>query len=244
MHRLYINQAIGNNSITITDAEQLHYLRDVLRLKVHDEVVIFDNQENEYTCSITELSKNQATLTVKSRKRAEPQHAQIAVACAIPKNDRMDEIVDSLTQLGVATIIPMETERVIVRLDEKRKEARLNRWRKIAQSAAQQSQRNSIPLVESVTSFASVLSHSQDYDLKLIPTLSGDRRHIREVLTDSARNILVLIGPEGDFTPQETKLAREAGFIPVSLGDSVLRVSTAAIAVMSYISLSSSPRPA
>lgn len=238
MHRFYIAEVINEGKVSISDTEQLHHLRDVLRLKVNDEVIVFDSTGSEYTCFITELSKKQAILTVTARKRAETKKLKITIACAIPKKAGMDEIVNNLTQLGVDSIIPMGTERVIIRLDDSKKEAKLRRWRRIAQSAAQQSQRNCLPLIMPIMDIQSVVAHSQDFDLKLIPALSGTRKHIREALIESKpSNILVLIGPEGDFTPQEVELAKSAGFIPVSLGDSVLRVGTAATAVASYIKL-------
>ncbi len=238
MHRFYVSREINGDNISISDAKQLHHLKDVLRLKIDDEVIVIDIEGNEYTCLIRSLNKQEAVLTVKVRKRAEAKKVRSTVACAIPKKAEMNDIIDKLTQLGVDSIIPMETERVIVKLNDTKKEARLSHWRRIAQSAAQQSQRNSIPLIEPITSIESVVSHSQDFDLKLIPTLSGERKHVKEVLTGcKPSNILVLIGPEGDFTPREIELAKSAGFIPVSLGDSVLRVATAAIAITSYINL-------
>lgn len=239
MHRFFITQEVSADSITISNQEQLHHLRDVLRLKVNDEVVVSDGKGNEYVCSIEELNKKQAVLTVKSKRQSKARKIKITIACSIPKKDKMDDIIDNLTQLGADSIIPMETDRVIVKLEPDKREARFERWKRIALSAAQQSQRNSIPLIEPVTSIKDVVSHSQDFDLKLIPTLSGETKHIKEVLAEAKpRSILVLIGPEGDFTPEEVELAKNAGFVPVSLGDSVLRVSTAAIAVMSYLRLS------
>ncbi len=238
MHRFYVAQGVNNEIVSISDAEQLHHLKDVLRLKVDDVVTVFDKEGNEYNCFIRELNKKQAVLTVKEKRPIPGKKVKITVACAIPKGDKMDEIIDNLTQLGVDSIIPLETERVIVKLDAGKKEARLRRWRKIAQSAAQQSQRNSLPLVQPVTEIENLISQSRDFDLKLIPTLAGERNLIKEAI-DRAKpdNILVLIGPEGDFTPQEIELAQSAGFIPVSLGDSVLRVGTAAVSAASFIKL-------
>ncbi|OGO23427.1 MAG: hypothetical protein A2144_05450 [Chloroflexi bacterium RBG_16_50_9] len=239
MHRFYIAQEIKGNKVVITDAGQFHHIKDVLRLKVNDEVTVFEDKGNEYICLITELGEKKATLTVKAMKAAKTKRNKITIACAIPKKDRMDDIVDNLTQLGVDRIIPMETERVIIRLDDGKGAARLRRWQKIAQSAAEQSQRSSLPVIEPVAHFKNILERSREFDLKLLPVLVGKRRHINEVLGESRPdNILVLIGPEGDFTPEEVVLALKAGFIPVSLGDSVLRVGTAAMAVASYIKLS------
>ncbi len=235
MHRFYVPWEIAGNTVCISEAGLLHHL-DVLRLNIGGEVVLFDSAGNEYNCRIEELDKERAVLAVKEKRVVEVNKVTITVACAIPKNARMDDIVDQLTQVGVDTIIPMETERVVIRLDQVRRQARLGRWRRIAQSTAQQSQRSSVPLVQPVTGFGSVVSGSTEFDLKLIPTLAGERRALRQVIAGArVSNILVLIGPEGDFTLEEVALASDAGFIPVSLGKSVLRVATAAIAVASHI---------
>lgn len=239
MHRFYYpSQNISSNKIIINDKEQIHYIRDVLRLNSNDEVFVFDDKGNEYLCLIKELLDNKAILEIKEGRTTKLGRIKITLACAIPKKSKMDEIVDKLTQLGVDKIIPLETERVIVKLDKNKKILRHKRWEKIAQNAAQQSQRNTLPIIEPIKNIEEVLSQSKDYDLKLIPTLSGERRALREILAKpKAKNILVLIGPEGDFTLKEINLAKKAGCILVSLGDLVLRIETAAVAIVSFIRL-------
>jgi 16S rRNA (uracil1498-N3)-methyltransferase len=153
----------------------------------------------------------------------------------------MDDIVDKLTQLGVECIIPLETERGIVRLDKQKKIQRSQRWEKIALSAAKQSQGSRLVVIKPVSALKDVLLSVDDFDLKLMPTLEGERKSLKDVFSRGEcigiKKIIVLIGPEGDFTPGEVALAKKAGFIPVSLGERVLRVDTAAIAVASFIKL-------
>jgi len=235
MHRFFIDHIQGEE-VSLTDTEQLHHLKDVLRLKVNDEVSISDGEGNDYAGVITGIDKRQVEIKVKQVRSANKTSIKLTVACAIPKGSRMDEVIDYLTQLGVERIIPMRTERTVVKLDNAKTGARLKRWQKIAQSAAQQSQRSRIPVIEAVTRFEDVILNSQDYDLKLIPNLSGERKPIREVVAETRpKDVIVLIGPEGDFTAEEVTLALSQGFIAVSLGDTVLRVATAAIAVAGYI---------
>jgi 16S rRNA (uracil1498-N3)-methyltransferase len=235
MHRFYIDRVDGA-TVSIADAAQLHHLKDVLRLKADDCVVIFDKDGKEFTGVITAIERKQAVIKVTASKPARPDQMNLTIACAIPRGNRMDDIIDQLIQLGVARIIPMATERVVVKLDDSRKDARLKRWRTIAQNAALQSQRNTLGLIEPVTDISNVISQSQDFDLKLIPNLEGKRKLIKDVLAVAGpKTIIVLIGPEGDFTPGEVALALGAGFIPVSLGDTVLRVATAAVSVAGYI---------
>jgi len=235
MHRFYIEKVQGNTA-EITDTDVLHHIRDVLRLKNGDEVVIFDGAEHEYKGVISAINKKQVELKLTPLNVQRSYNTKLTIACSIPKGSRMDDIIDHLTQLGVEHIIPMHTERVVVKLDDARMEARLKRWQKIAQSAARQCQRSSIPDISSVIDVKDVISNSQEYNLKLIPHLSGKRTLIKDVLArKKPKSIIVLIGPEGDFTPEEVELALHNGFIPISLGDTVLRVATAAIAVASYI---------
>jgi 16S rRNA (uracil1498-N3)-methyltransferase len=235
MHRFFIDKITGNKAV-IVDKEQLHHLRDVLRLKVDDEVELADADGNDYSGIITSIDRKRAEVKVFLKKAAGEDTLKLTVACAIPKNTRFDEVIDFLTQLGVERIIPMLTERVVVKLDETKAAERHQRWIKIAQNAARQSQRTHIPDIEQLTDFAGVISQAGDYELKLIPNLNSERKLIRNIIAEhKPRNIIVLIGPEGDFTPDEVALAVNNGFLPVSLGDTVLRVATAAIAVASYI---------
>jgi 16S rRNA (uracil1498-N3)-methyltransferase len=235
MHRFLVEQISGSNAV-LTDTGQLHHIRDVLRLKINDEVILFDNKGHEYKAAITGIDKKQIKFRVGQLGALRTSHIGLTVACAIPKSSHMDDIIDSLTQLGVERIIPMRTERVVVKLDDVKAETRVKRWEKVAQNAARQCQRSSIPAIEPVTDFSVVVSNSQQFALKLIPHLVGERQSLKDVFNIiRPKSVIVLIGPEGDFTSSEVELALHKGFVPISLGDTVLRVATAAVAVASYI---------
>jgi len=240
MQRFFCSSpVIVQKTITITDRSQVHHLRDVVRLKPGEKIVIFDAKQEEYECMLREVSENvSATIVRHSRRANERATFSLAIACALPKNAKFDDIVDKLTQLGVARIIPLVTERVIVRLDKERVALKVARWRKIAVAAAEQSQRSDVPLIDEVMKVKDVLEIAGEYDLKLIPTLEGQRKKLAEVvLSAKLCSCMVLIGPEGDFTAHEVALAQKAGFIAVSLGERVLRVDTAAIASTAFIQL-------
>lgn len=240
MHRFYCPiQNISGNKIILSDKEQIHHLKDVLRLKAGKEIMLFDEQGNEYNSIIERLSSNTICLKIKQKyKPAFVGRVKITVASAIPKKSKFDDIVDKLTQLGVERIIPLKTERSLIKLDQCKETQKLQRWKKIALSATQQSQRNAIPIIDSVKDIKEILAVAENFDLKLIPTLAGRPKPLREALADfQGKNILVLIGPEGDFSPSEVELAKKAGCVVVSLGDLVLRVETAAVAVVSFIRL-------
>ncbi len=240
MHKFYCPQKnISVDAIIIDEPEKVHHIKNVLCLKAPEEVGIFDEHANVYGCLLAEVLKDRVILKIVSRGRERNNaKTKFSVACAIPKNSRMDDIVDKLTQLGVERIIPLITERVVVKLDSRKKELRNKRWEKIALSASSQSQRNSLVILEPIRDFTELIKSSKDYDLKLIPTLSAERKPIKTVLEEiKPRNVLVLIGPEGDFSENEIAVAKKEGFIPVSLGQPVLRVETAAVAAASFLQL-------
>jgi len=242
MHRFPCSSKnISQDKIIIIEKEQLHHMKNVLRLSEDDEVIIFDEKGNEYICLIDKIADTKAILNIKNKLSSKKERGvRITVACAIPKKSKMDDIIDKLTQLGVERVIPLLTERVVVRLDKNKSSLRLARWRKIALNATLQSQRKSVVCIDPLKSMKDLLAESLDeFDLKLIPTLIGERKPLKELLTKTwPKNVLIFIGPEGDFTEEEVTLAMRAGCIPVSLGDLVLRVETAAVAITAYISLS------
>lgn len=250
MHRLSCRFSdIIVDKIVIYDQEQHHHLKNVLRLKTGEKVMAFDENGNLYACVIAGL-KDKISLDIINRVPvAKKSGIKLTLACAIPKKSRFDDIVDKLVQLGVHRIIPLKTERVIVKLDKHKSSLRLERWKKIILSASKQSQRSDLTVIDPVKSLKEVITASAEFDLRLIPYLEGERKSLKDVLDKFFRdgvmlnghknrtvpNMIVLIGPEGDFSGQEVSLAKAAGFIPITLGDLVLRVDSAAIAVASFI---------
>ncbi len=238
MHRLFCSpKNIDKDLIKISEPDKIHHIKDVLRLNAGEKVVVCDGEGNEYHSLIESLSGSELLLKVINIEKKPPkQEVNLTIACALPKKAKFDDIVDKLTQLGVRRIIPLETERVIVKLDKSKSLSRFKRWLTISESASCQSQRSIMPIVEHVQKFDKLLAESDQYDVKLIPALTGNRKSLKGAFSAGcAKNILILIGPEGDFTPAEVFAAEQKGFIPVTLGDLVLRVDTAAIAIAAYI---------
>jgi len=223
-------------SVAITDQGIIHYIKDVLRLKPEDILALFDGGGREYLCRIEKIEKRCVDVRILEKKTAPVSSRPfVAVACAIPKNTKIEDIIDKLTQLGVDRIIPMLTDRVIVRFNEQKKAHKFERWQKIAVAASRQSGRMVLPIIDPIRTFDEVIAESSGFLQRFIPTLEGDRKNISEIKAHSSESILFLIGPEGDFSSAEIILARKQGFIPVSLGELVLRVDTAAIAVAGFI---------
>jgi len=240
MHRFYVpSQFISADKIIISKGKQFHHLKDVLRLKVNDQVEVFDGQGNDYITKIQKLLAQSAILKIVDRGKVNARGGiHITIACAMPKKSKMEQIIDKLTQLGVDRIIPLHTVRTVVKLGEDKAISRQGRWERVAQSAASQCKRKTLPVIDPVKNIDEVLSEAGEYDLKLIPTLAGKQKSLKEIFVKSkARKLLVLIGPEGDFAPGEVNMAIKAGCIPVTLGNLVMRVETAAVAVASFLRL-------
>ncbi|MDD5562058.1 MAG: RsmE family RNA methyltransferase [Candidatus Omnitrophica bacterium] len=240
MNRFLVDKiGVKDKEVILNDPAQLHHLKDVLRIKPFEQVVLFDNSGSEYITVVSEIGLAAARLKIKEKLTPKDSGVSLTVACAIPKKVKMDDIVDKLTQLGVECIIPLETERVIVRLNKQKKTERFRRWNKIALSASKQSQATRLTTVKPVSGLKDMLACVNEFDLRLMPTLEGKRKNIKEAISHgrNTKKIIVLIGPEGDFAPGEISLAEKAGFLPVSLGRRVLRVDTAAVAVASFIKL-------
>ena len=240
MHRFYIPRPqISRNKLVISDPGQLHHIRDVLRNGPGDKIILFDAKGSQFTGVIAGIGQDSIEVDIKARRNpVAAAGLKLTLACAIPKGKTMDGIIDKLTQLGVERIIPMQTQRVIVSWNEDKKSRHLERWTKIAQNSCEQSGRSRLVEIEAVKNISEILAEEKDYDLKLIPALCGRRRSLKKILRNNKpKKIIILIGPEGDFTAREVERARRSGFRPVTLGDTVLRVETAAVAAASFIKL-------
>jgi 16S rRNA (uracil1498-N3)-methyltransferase len=162
---------------------------------------------------------------------------KITLAQALPKKQKFDTVIEKATELGVEKIIPLITERTIVRLNAADYKQKKSRWEAIAISAAKQSGRTKIPVVAAPQAFLDFLPCLKNFDLGLIFCLEPQAQPLKEILRQKAKqkNVLALIGPEGDFSPQETEQALNYGAIAASLGRLVLKTDTASIAVLSIL---------
>ncbi len=238
MSHFFLRSPVSGDKVSITEPAQIHHIRNVLRLRNGAQITVSDSAGAQFGGVIRAITQSQVVIEITRRLPVVPGKLKVIVACSIPAHGKMDEIIDKLTQLDVAVIIPMMATRCVVRL-EKDSAARLARWRKIALNAAEQSQRRVLPVIEPVLNLGEVLEKGQEYQLKMIPTLIGATKPLQSTVANVApTSIIVLIGPEGDFTQEEVGQAMQAGFIPVSLGPTVLRVETAAVAVASFLKLS------
>jgi len=243
MHRFYIPPARWNLDAPVLDAGEAHHCTDVLRLAAGDRVTLFNGQGAEATAQITSIARDAVALKVLQSARTGPLPVQVTLAQAIPKGKNMEFILQKAVELGAARIVPIQSERTVVQLDPDDLARKREKWQSTVIEAAKQCGQNWLPEVATPVAPRAFFESAPRFDLMLIASLQPDARRFREVLAEFAsampsgtRNVLVMVGPEGDFTPAELALAKSHGCRPVSLGPIVLRTETAALYCLSAIS--------
>lgn len=202
-------------------------------------ITVSDGKNKIYRCRITSVGKTRIEAAIEDVEAAGSElPAQIFLFQGLPKSDKMEWIIQKAAELGVSEIIPVATKRTVVKLDEKKEQARCARWNAIARGAAEQSGRARVPEVKKPVSFSQALTYAAALDVKIIPYECARGMEETRALFGAVRpgqSVAVFIGPEGGFEPEEVALAQEAGFRPVSLGGRILRTETAGLYVLSVL---------
>lgn len=243
MHRFYIAPERWQPDVLVLTGSEAHHCRDVLRLKLGDKVVLFDGRGHEITAGITSADASQIQLRKLHEAQTSPLRCRITLGQAIPKGKNMDLIVQKAVEIGAAEIAPILSDRTVVRLDDESAASKQAKWQTVAIEAAKQCGQNWLPQVQTPQTLAQFFQEHRRFDLQLIGSLQADAVHLKKILAeylgehgDRPASVLMLVGPEGDFTPAELSLARSQGCRPITLGPIVLRVETASIYCLSILS--------
>ena len=241
MYHFFVDpSAIGEGKVKITGAD-LNHMKNVLRMKTGEAVLISDGTGKDYNCQIESYAEGEGILEILSENEDSKElPSRIWLYQGLPKSDKMEVIIQKAVELGAAGVIPVATRNAVVKLDAKKAEAKVRRWQAIAESAAKQSKRSYIPQVGMVMSLKEAFSYieEQKFDLSMIPyELEKGMDGIKQVLGRLApgQQIAVFIGPEGGFDEEEIKLALKMGVKPVSLGKRILRTETAGPAILALL---------
>lgn len=240
MPKFFMPVPDGATEITVT-GEDAHHIGYALRSKVGDVLTICNTDQNaqtcgfDYTCHISAFDAQTVTLAVDScaKSDAEPT-VSITLYQAVPKNDKLDSIVQKSVELGVTAIVPVLTKRCISRPDAKSQVKKRERLQKIASEAAKQCGRNLLPEVRDFCSFKEALSDCQNADCKIICYEGGGIR-LCDAYRDSHTSIALFVGSEGGFEEQEVRQAEQAGVVSCTLGKLILRCETAPITAISVL---------
>ena len=227
--RYFCPTAISGKSVTLAGTEA-HHLSQVMRAEEGDKVVLFDGTGNECEASVIAVGKREVKLHVERREEVDREAScQLTLAVAMPKGDRQKWLVEKATELGVAQVIPLVTERSVVKL----KESGLDRLRRVIIEASKQCGRNRLMELQSPLGFDELICDARSNVVRVIAhpptTCVADHQDLARDDAESRTDAIALIGPEGGFTDDEVQHALNAGWQCISLGKRILRIETAAL---------------
>ena len=230
--RLYVDAALAPNATLELDAASAHYLRTVLRLKKGFDLTVFNGDGHEYAARVTTISRDGVWLAIGSghyRDAESPLFTHLGLGIA--RGERMDFALQKAVELGVSRITPLFTEHCVVRLDADQQGARCQHWRKIIESAAEQSGRNRLPILDAPLKLDDWLPQPTGLRLFLDPQGTATLASLPPPIGP----VTLLSGPEGGFAEKERNSARQAGFTPIRLGPRILRAETAVLAALAAV---------
>jgi 16S rRNA (uracil1498-N3)-methyltransferase len=242
MHRFYLPpKSCAGNSLRL-DAREAHHALKVLRVKYGELVAVLDGVGNEFLCTVENCSRDAVTLSVSLKNFKPPPSCQITLLVAIPKGKIIEGIIQKSVELGVHRVVPVLSERVVTQLDGESGEHKREKWEQVAIEAIKQCGAAWLPKIEAPVTIEQFLARKEKFDLSLVGSLHIERRHPRDVFREFEKQngrlpktASVWIGPEGDFTLDELKMIQDSRARPVSLGNLVLRVETAAVYCLSVL---------
>lgn len=239
MYRFFVeSEACKGERIRIV-GEDWNHIKNVLRLKCGEQIMVSNGIDREYICEIKEYGETEVmvqVLDVLGLSKELP--TKITLYQGFPKSDKLELIIQKAVELGAVRIVPVMTKRSIVKLDEKKAARKIERYNAIALSAAKQSKRSIIPQVADVMSFSEALEDAKSLDMNLIPYEEAKGiRHSRDVIrqVSGKRSLGIFIGPEGGFEEQEIAAAKAMGAQCITLGNRILRTETAGMTLLSIL---------
>ena len=239
MHHFFADKNYIDNEFITIKGSDVNHIKNVLRMRKGDELLISDGEDKDYYCKIDELSDEEIKAKIlEIDKGGNELDTEFYLFQCLPKGDKMELIIQKAVELGVKEIIPVSSKRAIVKLDDKKAEAKVKRWNSISESAAKQSGRIIIPQVKKPISFREAVKYAEAMDMAVIPYENfKDMTETRQVIDkmQSGMRIGIFIGPEGGFDGNEIEMAVEAGIERISLGRRILRTETAGMTILSIL---------
>ncbi len=229
MQRYFVKEKHNDNFIL--QESDIHHIKKVMRCKNDDKIEVV-YEKKVYLCNIDDIETLSLSI-IDSYEEDRESNINLTIAVALVQEQKFDLILQKLTELGVSTIIPLKTERSIVKIDSTKEQKKKTRWESICKEASEQSHRISIPEIKPIMTMKELINNKKQ--LNLICSLNEKTKPLEDYLKNDIEDILFVIGPEGGFTNKEEEYLIENGFECTTLGKRVLRVETATIYVASII---------
>lgn len=239
MHHFFVTPEQVREDNIIIEGSDVNHIKNVLRMKVGEELEISDGDNKKYLCEIASMSSDEVCAMIKTELKVDTElPSKIYLFQGLPKSDKMELIVQKAVELGVYEIIPVATKRAVVKLDDKKASKKIERWQAIAESGAKQSGRNVIPEVKNVMAFKEAVQYAKSLDVLLVPYELAEGMSETKALISAiqpGQSIGFFVGPEGGFETSEVEYAIENGAKAITLGKRILRTETAGLTTLSIL---------
>ena len=238
MYQFFIEDENAAEDFVTIEGSDVNHIKNVLRMKPGEKIRVCTRSEQNYFCSISDITESfvRADILEKEAESTELP-CRIYLFQGLPKNDKMEWIIQKTVELGVYEVIPVAMKNCVVKLDEKKAQSKCKRWQAIAESAAKQSKRTVIPQIQMLLSWKQALEEAKELDVVLVPYenergMEATREIFRSI--PEGASIGVMIGPEGGFSPEEIAQL-DKDMHRISLGRRILRTETAGMATLSML---------
>ena len=240
MYRFYSQDLSEAEKVIRITGEDVNHIKNVLRLKIGSSITVGDGSSRDYICTISEIGEDHVLADIVDITDSQAElPSEIVLYQGMPKADKLELVIQKSVELGASEIVPVMMKRSVVKLDDKKKAKKLERYNLIAESAAKQSRRGIIPQVTEFLNFNEAIDREVSKGAKLlVPYESAEgMAYTRSVFASlkGAERIAVFIGPEGGFSPEEIEYAKSHGASIITLGNRILRTETAGLMVLSIL---------
>lgn len=239
MYQFFVDDSQVHEHEIVIEGSDVNHIRNVLRMKIDERIRISNMSGKAYFCHITLITEDMVVAEIDSEDDNGTELGnRITLFQGLPKGDKMELIIQKAVELGVYKIVPVSMKNCVVKLDEKKAAKKVERWQAIAESAAKQSKRTIIPLIDKPVPYKLALEKAGKLDVTLVPYenergMDATRQIMGQI--KKGQSIGIVIGPEGGFAPEEIKLADDNDMHRISLGRRILRTETAGLATLAML---------
>lgn len=238
MYQFFVKDGQVAEHEVFIEGSDVNHIRNVLRMKAGDEIRVTNENGKNWRCAITELSEQLVRAQIVEEMSATELPCKVYLFQGLPKNDKMELIIQKAVELGVYEVIPVAMKNCVVKLDEKKAQAKTTRWQEIAKSAAKQAKRSLIPTVQSPITWKEAVTRMKELDVRLVPYenergMEATREAVSGILP--GQTVGIWVGPEGGFSPEEIAAVQAEELKLISLGNRILRTETAGFTTLAFL---------